>query len=63
VKIETSDGCSWRASSRVDWVTIKTSSGRGDGMVVYVVAPNRTGRSRSTELQIAGRRFTVRQNP
>ncbi len=53
--------CEWTASSNAGWVTISSgNSGKGDGIVSYVVAAN-TSSARTTTLTIAGQDFTVNQ--
>ena len=55
-------GCPWTASSDVNWVSLATSSGSGNGAVGFTVAAT-TGPSRTGTLTIAGQVFTVTQSP
>lgn len=53
--------CSWTSASTVDWIhVVAGSSGRGEGMVQFTVAPN-AGRSRTGAVLIAGERYLVNQ--
>ena len=55
-------GCPWLAGSYVDWITVASgSSGSGNGVVTYFVAPNGNSASRTGSLWIAGKTFTVTQ--
>ena len=57
----TSAGCSWSASSNVNWMSITPpASGTGSGSVTYNVQAN-TGSSRVGTLTIAGQTLTVTQ--
>ncbi len=60
--VTASSGCSWNASSTVNWITVAAgASGRGNGTVMYSVAPNSSTASRSGSLSIAGRTLAVTQ--
>jgi hypothetical protein len=55
-------GCSWTATSAVDWIRIETGmSGSGEGLVQFIVEPN-SGQSRSGVVKIAGIDLRVRQS-
>jgi uncharacterized protein (TIGR03437 family) len=60
--VTTATGCPWTASSNSNWIAITSgSSGSGNGVVNYSVAPN-TGASRSGTILIAGQTHTVSQS-
>src|SRR5262245_2255826 len=55
-------GCSWAASSGVNWIVITSgSSGAGSGTVFYSVTANPSTISRAAALTIAGQNFIVAQ--
>ncbi len=58
--VATGAGCSWVASSAVDWITVAPASGTGTGRTTLTVKPNasppRTGR-----VVVAGRTLTLAQ--
>ena len=55
-------GCSWVVSSDSAWLTITSlSTFTGSGAVLYAVAANTTGITRTGHLTIAGQTFTVTQ--
>jgi len=57
--------CSWTAVSNASWITITSgSSGTGNGLVQYSVAPNikKKSRTRTGTITVAGQRFTVTQS-
>jgi len=55
-------GCTWTATSNVDWITVTSgASGSGDGTVGYSVHSNGPLTARSGTLTIAGATFTVNQ--
>jgi hypothetical protein len=57
----TPDGCSWTATSQVDWIAITSGEGgAGNGTVSFLVQAN-NGPERSGSLTIAGQTFTVRE--
>ena len=57
---------SWTAKSSASWLTVKTTSGKGNGKIVYNVAANTGTGSRTAKITVAGgglsRIFTVTQN-
>ncbi len=56
-------GCAWTASSSAAWITITAGkSGTGNGTVSYTVAANTTTASRTANLNIAGKTFTISQS-
>ncbi len=61
--VTTQAGCTWTATTGVDWVTIISgASGSNSGSVAYTVAPNTTGASRSATFTVAGQIFSITQN-
>jgi hypothetical protein len=62
VAVTTTSGCTWTASSSVDWITVSGSgtSVTGPGSVSVTAAPT-AGPTRSATLTIAGKPFTVTQ--
>ena len=62
VEVKAPAGCSWRASSIVDWIRINGSpDNAGDGGVSFDVSPNSASAQRAGTITIAGRSFTVLQ--
>ena len=62
VSVSTSSGCTWTATSSESWLTVVSgASGTGTGVVVFQVAPNTAGQSRTAALSIGGQTFTVNQ--
>ncbi len=63
VAVTSNTGCTWTATSNVNWITITSgSSGTGNGTVNYNVAINNSSNARTGTLTIAGRTFTLTQN-
>jgi hypothetical protein len=61
--VNTSNGCSWTATTRTSWIAITSgSSGSGNGTVAYTVTPNTSTRQRTGKLTIAKQTFTVTQS-
>ena len=61
VTVTTTAGCTWAATSNVQWLTVTAgASGNGGGTVGYNVAAN-TGSARNGTLSVAGHTFTVSQ--
>jgi Putative binding domain, N-terminal/Viral BACON domain len=63
IVITATPGCTWTATNtnNVPWITgVLPSSGTGNGIVNFVVAPN-VGAARMSTLTIAGKTFTVTQ--
>jgi len=54
-------GIHWTAEAQVNWITVTSGVGVGDGEVSYVVDANTTGRPRQGMLAIAGRQLTITQ--
>jgi hypothetical protein len=63
LSVHTPVGCSWSASSPVNWITLTSgANGSGPFTVSYSVQANNTGVSRTATLTIAGKPFTVTQS-
>ena len=63
VRVTTSAGCPWQASSSAGWITINSDrNGSGDGMVNFSVAANTEPNPRTATLTVAGQTFTVNQS-
>jgi len=63
IDVTADPGCTWTASSNVDWVTVaEGTSGTGKGRVRLLVLPNDNHDSRRTVLTIAGQPFDLRQD-
>ncbi len=61
VSVMTTAGCTWAASSPVDWIQVGSAeTSTGPGAVSFTVAPT-TGPTRSATLTIAGQPFAVTQ--
>ncbi|PYT03998.1 MAG: hypothetical protein DMF60_16670, partial [Acidobacteria bacterium] len=61
VGVTAGTGCSWTAISNAPWISIpNTTSGSGNGVVDYTVAPN-SGAPRTGTITIAGLTFVVSQ--
>ncbi len=62
VKVTVQGGCSWKATSLVDWITVTSGdTGTGNGTVSYSVEPNTSKSSRSGVVRIDGLSFRVIQ--
>jgi len=62
INVTTSAGCTWTATSVVNWLTIHSSaSGSGNGLVTYLIAANTSSNSRTGTLTVAGQVVTVIQ--
>jgi hypothetical protein len=62
ITITASRGCTWIASSSLDWVTVSPTAGSLNGAVRITVAPNNTGAARTGTISIAGVQFLVGQD-
>ena len=63
VEVSAAAGCSWSATSNIDWLLITAgSSGSGNGAVTYRALPNLSLNTRTGTLTIAGQTFTVTQS-
>jgi hypothetical protein len=64
VSVTTQGGCSWSVANAPGWITITSGNGgSGNGTVGYAVSSNTTAFIRSALLIIAGRNYTVNQDP
>ncbi len=62
VAVTTAAGCSWSASSSVDWITVPAgSAGAGPGTMAYTVLANDASDARTGGVVIEGQRHTVTQ--
>jgi len=63
IDVETNQVCSWTATTVETWINIISgNNGTGEGMVYYLVSPNRKRISRTGFIIIAGQTFTVQQS-
>ena len=61
VRVTTREGCSWTASSTVDWVTVTAgSSSAGEGTATFAVAGT-SGAARSGTVAVAGQQVVINQ--
>ncbi len=64
VTVSTGAHCSWTVTEGLDWVTIVSGAGgMGPGTVSYVVTPYGDSTARSGTINIAGKSFTISQDP
>lgn len=61
--VDTDGALAWVATSDAEWLRLVTSSGSGDGTVLYEVEANTADTSRVGTIAVAGEVFTVRQAP
>jgi Domain of unknown function (DUF5666)/Putative binding domain, N-terminal len=61
IQVRTHDACSWNAASEDPWLSVMTTSGRGNGTVAVNVASN-NGEARSGTVLVAGERVTITQS-
>jgi Putative binding domain, N-terminal/Viral BACON domain len=59
--VTTAAGCAWTAVSNVNWITVTTGSGTGNGTAAYTVGLNSSPNQRTGTLTVAGRTVTVTQ--
>lgn len=63
IKVDTSNGCNWTASSNASWIAITSgASGSGDANVTFSVARNTDRNKRTGTLTVAGQTVTVEQD-
>ncbi|MBI1766727.1 MAG: hypothetical protein HYR56_35420, partial [Acidobacteria bacterium] len=63
VAVTTTSGCTWTATSNVNWLTITSgASGSGNGSVSFTIAANPSTSARNGTLTIAGLTATVNQS-
>ena len=58
--VNTSNGCTWSATTTSNWITFTDNSGSGNGSVNFSVSAN-SGPQRSGTITVGGRTFTVIQ--
>lgn len=60
--VSTQNGCSWKASTTENWVTITSGSqGEAAGTTSYTVAPNTTNVARTAIIKVAGLEYKITQ--
>ena len=59
----TNDQCEWTASENVDWITLSSDSGTGNGSVTVTVLANTGAEPRAATITIANQSLTVNQYP
>jgi hypothetical protein len=62
ITVSAPSDCSWTASSDKSWVTLAQTSGSGDFMLGYVVAPNADAASRTATVTVGNATFTITQD-
>ncbi len=63
IRVTTTSGCEWTASSDSAWIRITGRiAGGTQGELQYTVDPNAAGSARTGTLTVAGRAITIRQN-
>jgi hypothetical protein len=60
LSVFSSTGCAWSASTDVNWVTINSGGGSGNGQINYTVAAN-TGPLRVGHIAVSGQTYTIQQ--
>ncbi len=60
ISITTLGGCTWKALSDSDWITMNADTGTGSGTATFTVAPN-PGAARTGTITTRGLAFTVTQ--
>jgi subtilisin-like proprotein convertase family protein len=53
--------CTWQGSSAVNWIQITSTPQNGDGSVVFTVLPNPSTNSRTANVTVGARSFSVTQ--
>jgi hypothetical protein len=61
IDIEAAAGCSWTATSNVQWIRVFNTSGSGDDQVWLFVSDNDEGKPRDGTVTVAGQTVTVSQ--
>ena len=62
VEVRAANGCAWSASSRAEWITVRSGdTGTGNGPVKLAVAANTSQSARTGTVIIAGATFTIEQ--
>jgi Putative binding domain, N-terminal len=60
-RVSTGAGCTWNATSTVDWIVVTRNTGAGSDSVTYRVAPNPIERDRSGSIVVSGRTKVIIQ--
>lgn len=55
-------GCNWTAATNVNWITLKTTSGSGNGTIVFKVSDNTTGQVRTGNIVVGNFVAVIKQN-
>ena len=53
--------CTWRAESKVSWITLTSGNGSGSGIVGYLVEPTYDVQTRTGTLTVGAKTFTINQ--
>jgi hypothetical protein len=53
--------CVWTATASSNWLSLLTNSGRGSGIIQFIVTQNTTGAVRSTTVLVNGKAITISQ--
>src|SRR6218665_3843792 len=61
VAVTSASSCFWATTSDVEWITVASGSGTGEGHVAYSYLANRATEPRIGHLTIAGKTYTVTQ--
>jgi hypothetical protein len=59
-RVNTTNGCQWRAVNAVPWMTLNRRSGNGTGSVYFTVQPN-PGMPRKASITVADQEVTITQ--
>jgi hypothetical protein len=59
-RVNTTNGCQWRAVNAVPWMTLNLRSGNGTGSVYFTVQPN-PGMPRTASITVADQEVTITQ--
>jgi len=62
--VSTTPGCEWTTTNPIPWITITAGlAGRGEGIIGYTVAPNRTSQARAGAVTVGGQSLLISQAP
>jgi len=62
VNVAAGGECAWTATSVVDWLTLSTGGGKGNGSLSFTVAANSNAAPRIGALFVAGQTLTIEQS-
>jgi hypothetical protein len=62
IHVQTSSACAWKATTRTNWIQIRSGNGKGNGAVKYSVAENNSGSLRRGKITVEDEIFTVEQS-